>query len=54
MMLVELFTPASPSLVPSDRHCEVIVFVGYPASGKSSFAKKWLISNGYVHVNQVS
>ncbi|PKC67399.1 PNK3P-domain-containing protein [Rhizophagus irregularis] len=49
---VELFAPASPSLVPSDRHCEVIVFVGYPASGKSSFAEKWLISNGYVHVNQ--
>ncbi|RIA97801.1 polynucleotide kinase 3 phosphatase-domain-containing protein [Glomus cerebriforme] len=49
---VELFTPALPPLVPSDGHCEVVIFVGYPASGKSSFAKKWLIVNGYVHVNQ--
>jgi hypothetical protein len=54
LILAELFTPASPPLVPPGGHCEVVVFVGYPASGKSSFAKKWLITNGYVHVNQVT
>eukprot|EP00818_Percolomonas_sp_WS_P005657 CAMPEP_0117443856 /NCGR_PEP_ID=MMETSP0759-20121206/4926_1 /TAXON_ID=63605 /ORGANISM="Percolomonas cosmopolitus, Strain WS" /LENGTH=407 /DNA_ID=CAMNT_0005235875 /DNA_START=250 /DNA_END=1473 /DNA_ORIENTATION=+ len=31
---------------------EMIVFVAYPASGKSSFAKKHIVPNGYVHVNQ--
>ncbi|CAG8632801.1 9350_t:CDS:10 [Funneliformis mosseae] len=51
---VELFIPDSPPLVPPDGHCEVVIFVGYPASGKTSFAKKWLVNNGYVHVNQDS
>jgi hypothetical protein len=54
LILAELFTPASPPLIPPDGHCEVVVFVGYPASGKSTFAKKWLITNGYAHVNQVT
>jgi len=31
---------------------EMIIFVGEPASGKSSFAKKYLLPHGYVHVNQ--
>ncbi|CAG8741921.1 8830_t:CDS:2, partial [Funneliformis caledonium] len=51
---VEFFIPDSPPLVPPDGHCEVVIFVGYPASGKTSFAKKWLVNNGYVHVNQDS
>jgi len=30
---------------------ELIVMVGCPASGKSSFSKKFLVPKGYVHVN---
>lgn len=30
----------------------MIVCVGYPASGKSSFVKKNLVENGYTYVNQ--
>jgi bifunctional polynucleotide phosphatase/kinase len=35
-----------------DDHKELIVCVGYPASGKSSFVKKHLVSKGYTYVNQ--
>ena len=31
---------------------EVILFIGFPASGKSTFAKTYLIPHGYVHVNR--
>jgi len=31
---------------------EMIVLVGRPASGKSTFAKKHIVPHGYVHVNQ--
>lgn len=31
---------------------ELIVFCGYPASGKSTFAKTRLVSKGYLRVNQ--
>jgi len=31
---------------------EMIVLVGRPASGKSTFAKKHVVPHGYVHVNQ--
>eukprot|EP00026_Physarum_polycephalum_P005964 Phypoly_transcript_06003.p1 GENE.Phypoly_transcript_06003~~Phypoly_transcript_06003.p1 ORF type:complete len:564 (+),score=114.23 Phypoly_transcript_06003:157-1848(+) len=36
---------------PADEQ-ELIVFVGFPASGKSTFAKRKLVPKGYVHVNQ--
>ncbi|CAG8770497.1 2087_t:CDS:2, partial [Dentiscutata heterogama] len=48
---VPLFTPSSQLALPAGQ-CEVVMFVGYPASGKSTFAKKWLVNYGYVHVNQ--
>ncbi|RUS20191.1 polynucleotide kinase 3 phosphatase-domain-containing protein [Endogone sp. FLAS-F59071] len=47
-----LFTPTTTSLVPDDRHQEVVVLVGYPACGKSQFASRWLVPKGYVYVNQ--
>jgi bifunctional polynucleotide phosphatase/kinase len=31
---------------------EIIVFVGSPGSGKTSFFKKYLEPNGYIHINQ--
>lgn len=34
------------------KHLEVVIFVGYPASGKSSFAKQQFANNGYQIVNQ--
>ncbi|KAF9958999.1 hypothetical protein BGZ72_010439 [Mortierella alpina] len=50
---VPLFSPTSTPLLPSPGTCEVIVFCGYPASGKSSFAKKHILSTGqYEYVNQ--
>ncbi|CAO3667039.1 unnamed protein product [Umbelopsis ramanniana] len=47
-----LFSPADTPLVPEDGHQEVILFVGYPASGKSTFAHKHLVPKGYVYINQ--
>ncbi|KAF9087225.1 hypothetical protein BGX29_000950 [Mortierella sp. GBA35] len=48
-----LFSPTSTPLLPTPGTCELIVFCGYPASGKSSFAKKHILSTGhYEYVNQ--
>jgi len=40
----------SKDLVSKDQ--ELILFVGRPASGKSTFARKHFVPAGYVHVNQ--
>lgn len=32
---------------------ELVVFVGFPASGKSTFAERYFVPKGYVRVNQV-
>ncbi|KAF8975429.1 hypothetical protein BGZ46_009129 [Entomortierella lignicola] len=48
-----LFSPTSSPLLPSLGTCEVIVFCGYPASGKSTFAQKHILPTGqYDYVNQ--
>ncbi|KAI8987800.1 polynucleotide kinase 3 phosphatase-domain-containing protein [Mycotypha africana] len=41
-------------LVPVDARQELVVCVGYPASGKSSFVKRYLVPKGYIYVNQDS
>ncbi|KAF6722400.1 Bifunctional polynucleotide phosphatase/kinase [Oryzias melastigma] len=45
-----LYDPPSASLTSS--HTEVIVAVGYPASGKSTFFHAHIIPKGYVYVNR--
>ena len=48
-----LFSPSSTPLLPDPGTCEVILFCGFPASGKSSFAQKHILSTGrYDYVNQ--
>ncbi|KAL9559163.1 hypothetical protein MBANPS3_000567 [Mucor bainieri] len=46
-----LHTPESTPLA-KETESEVIVCVGYPASGKSSFVRKHLVPKGYVYINQ--
>ncbi|KAG8878012.1 hypothetical protein FRB97_002858 [Tulasnella sp. 331] len=48
-----LFTPATTPLIPLEpAHAEIVVFVGYPGVGKSTFYKKHFAPAGYTHVNQ--
>ena len=51
------YSSREPKLVPSDAKLhsdkqEVVVFVGCPASGKSSFYAKHMKPKGYIHVNR--
>ncbi|GAA5852634.1 hypothetical protein JCM8547_002572 [Rhodosporidiobolus lusitaniae] len=53
-----LYSPTSTPLLPHrlsefDSHPpEVVLFVGFPGSGKTSFYKRHFAASGYVHVNQ--
>ncbi|KAF9052748.1 polynucleotide kinase 3 phosphatase-domain-containing protein [Panaeolus papilionaceus] len=45
-------TPTSTPLLPDPPKQEVVVFVGYPSLGKSSFYRRYFEPAGYVHINQ--
>ncbi|KAI0075790.1 PNK3P-domain-containing protein [Panus rudis PR-1116 ss-1] len=49
-----LYTPTDAPLVPTRPHDspEIVIFVGYPSMGKTSFFRKWFQPLGYIHVNQ--
>ncbi|KAG7086722.1 hypothetical protein E1B28_002656 [Marasmius oreades] len=47
-----LYTPTSLPLIPDPRVVEIVLFVGYPSLGKTSFYSRYLKPAGYVHVNQ--
>ncbi|KAG5455752.1 MAG: hypothetical protein BJ554DRAFT_4722, partial [Olpidium bornovanus] len=48
-----LFMPTNRPLVPDPVIPEIVIFVGYPAAGKTTFALKWLVPKGYRHINQL-
>jgi bifunctional polynucleotide phosphatase/kinase len=49
---VPLVIPTSSPIIPISRKQEVVLFVGYPCLGKTSFFKQYFQSEGYLHVNQ--
>lgn len=49
--LVPLYTPTSQPLLPTSG-LEIVLFVGYPCLGKSSFFRRIFEPAGYMHVNQ--
>ncbi|KAF5330357.1 hypothetical protein D9619_005663 [Psilocybe cf. subviscida] len=49
--LPHVMPTASPTL-PEDLQQEVVIFVGYPSLGKSTFFKQYFEPAGYIHINQ--
>lgn len=49
---VPLITPTSSPLLPGSQGQEMVVFVGYPCLGKSSFFQRYFRPAGYRHINQ--
>lgn len=44
--------PTSSPVLPAEPQQEVIIFVGYPSLGKSTFFKTYFEPAGYIHINQ--
>lgn len=53
-LLVPLITPTSSPLLPTPLKQEVVLFVGYPCLGKTSFFRRHFQMQGYEHINQDS
>ncbi|KAH9975259.1 polynucleotide kinase 3 phosphatase-domain-containing protein [Lactifluus volemus] len=49
---VRTSTPSAPSLIPPEQKPEIVIFVGPPCLGKSTFYRTHFAPAGYVHVNQ--
>jgi len=45
-------TPTSSPIIPIPQKQEVVMFVGYPCLGKSSFFRRHFEPAGYTHLNQ--
>lgn len=45
-------TPSPPPFLPNLDHLELIILVGSPASGKSTYYARHFAPAGYLHVNQ--
>lgn len=50
--IVPLVTPTSSPIISASRKQEVVLFVGYPCLGKSTFFKRYFLPEGYLHINQ--
>ena len=44
--------PSDPPIIPAPSSPELVIFVGYPALGKSSFFRNRFAPAGYTHINQ--
>lgn len=49
---VPLVTPTSSPVLSSQHKQELVLFVGYPCLGKTSFYCHYFQTAGYVHINQ--
>lgn len=47
-----LFEPNTTVTPPINGQNEMIVIVGFPASGKSTFVEDYLIPKGFIHINR--
>ncbi|KAJ7733566.1 polynucleotide kinase 3 phosphatase-domain-containing protein [Mycena maculata] len=47
-----IFTPSSSPLLPNPPTQEVVLFVGYPCLGKTTFFRQYFEPAGYLHINQ--
>ena len=45
-------TPTSSPIIPIPRRQEIVLFVGYPCLGKTTFFKQYFRFQDYLHVNQ--
>jgi len=45
-------TPTSTPILPDPPRKEVVLFVGYPCLGKSTFYRQWFQPADYLHINQ--